>query len=168
MSRSIRAFTLSMETQVRLDAVVQKLCEHRLDRAQEAILPQLREVPVLDAFNLFPQDYPTLYAVLHQPVGISAPEGLQSAIRRVGKTYAEAYYAAQLALKAKNKETVRNAKKANKAALRAHKFVPSKPINFSRAVETLLILGMDNFESHLESNAVTAGSTPGHAGEAAL
>jgi len=168
MSRSIRAFTLSMETQVRLDGVVQKLCKHQSDAAQGARPPQLQDVPVLDAFNLLPQDYPPLYAALRQPVGIYAPEGLQRAIRHVGNTCAEAYYAAQLALKAKNKETVRSIKKANKAALRSRKFTPSKPLNFSRAVETLLIMGMDNFESHLESNAITAGSTPVHAGEAAL
>jgi hypothetical protein len=142
------------------------MCAQQLRSGCEAkVSPVLKPVPMLDSFNLVPEDYPPLYKLLHQPVGISAPEGLRNAIAHAGQARTEEYFSAHLALKAKNKEAVRAAKRANKLALRTDKVSPPKPLNFSRAVEALLITGMNNFE---ERNAITAGSTSGHVGEAAL
>ena len=166
MGRSIRAFTLDTKVQSQLETflVEKSLVTILQGNPAESIHTEV-QIPTLDAFNLLPTDYPAMYAAMHQSVGSFTPEGVKAAIKRVQRAdYAEAYYALHDVYAAKNKRTVLEARKA----ARACKPTKARPINFSRAVEALLIVGMNTVKERLECNAITAGSTSGHVGEAAL
>jgi hypothetical protein len=166
MGRSIRAVTLDTKVQSQLEIFLTEKSLVKILQGESAeVLPEEAKIPALDAFNLLPGDYPAMYAAVHQPVGICSPEGLRSAMKRVQRQdYAEAYYALHDVYAAKNKHAVAEARKA----ARAWRPAKTRPINFSRAVEALLVIGMNTVKERLESNAITAGSTLGHAGEAAL
>lgn len=166
MGRSIRAVTLDVKVQSQLETFLTEKSFIAILQG-DPVGPERDDVkiPILDAFNLLPNDYPAMYAAMHQPIGARVPEGLKTAIKRVQRSeHAEAYYALHDVYAAKNKRSVVEARKA----ARAWRPAKAHPINFSRAVEALLVIGMNTVKERLESNAITAGSTPGYAGEAAL
>jgi hypothetical protein len=166
VGRSIRAVTLDTEVQSQLETFLTEKSFISILQ-DKPVKPKYEEakIPALDAFSLLPDDYPAMYAAMHQPAGARVPEGIKVAIKRVQRPeYAEAYYALHDVYAIKNKRSVAAARKA----ARARRLAKPRPVNFSRAVEALLVIGMNTVKERLESNAITAGSTLGHAGEAAL
>lgn len=157
-SRSMRAFTLGIEVQVKLDSILSSLTEEQLNSllpTATAVAAQI-ETPVLDGAGMSSDNYADLYKKFLPYVKLSDRastwDGFRLHLNRYAlnwpnNTTAE-FEDLRKEMKKKNQHLVWRSKQAA-----CHK---STTVNASRVVEALLFLGMDALQERvLRTTAAT-------------
>ena len=165
MARSIRAFTLDIGLQPRIDALAGQSLTAKSDVAllfestasapppAEIVLKAVRVKPVkLDTLGLQKSDYLALFDIVKAPMAAlrCTPEGYRTAVQR--------YYTAPTAAATKELNAALRAaqarnRKRNKLAVRdVHKIRQpnlQRPVNTSRVVEALIVLGLSTLDTKI-------------------
>ena len=164
MLRTARTFTLGIDTQDRLAALIEARPSLFMDHlaphstlSNESTKPA--EIVILDEFGLLPADYPALHAALGSSGAIKldyTPAGIRAAIHQCrSQAQMDAYSAALTRAKGRNKAAMITSRRAAKTAQYAQLVAErSVRLNVSRAVDALLSIGMDTLEK-VGKDAVT-------------
>ena len=156
-SRSMRAFTLGIEVQVKLDNVLSSLTEDQLNNLlpNAAAVTQI-EAPVLDSTGMSPDNYNDLYKKFLPYVKLSDRastwDGFRTHLNRYASNWSNSTIAEFEDLRKEMKKKNQHLTWRFKQAV-CHK---STAVNASRVVEALLFLGMDALQKKISSRTVVA------------
>lgn len=177
IARTIRAFTIDFSVQLRLEEMLANGERNGLTKLintapDDMMKPSMPKVEV-DSFGLRPQDYDAVYQVAGVPPAKRVADA--ATFKRLVSQYMPSDHNSVSELSKALTQVRREARRAVNAAKRAEAraVVTRNNIlsNRSRAVEALLVLGMDTLEKRAAENtggkqeAKSARREDGHAGQ---